>query len=100
MESQSVDINSLKVHKSGNCELPTPENAKPQEVGGSPTTLYFTYSVQWVASEVSWASRWDIYLRMTDVEIHWFSIFNSLVVVAFLFGIIILILCIINFILY
>uniref|UniRef100_A0A4P6D6W1 Transmembrane 9 superfamily member n=1 Tax=Rhodnius prolixus TaxID=13249 RepID=A0A4P6D6W1_RHOPR len=87
VESQSVDINSLKVHKSGNCELPTPENAKPQEVGGSPTTLYFTYSVQWVASEVSWASRWDIYLRMTDVEIHWFSIFNSLVVVAFLFGI-------------
>ena len=35
---------------------------------------------------MSWASRWDIYLGMSDVEIHWFSITNSLVVVSFLSG--------------
>lgn len=48
--------------------------------------LYFTYSVEWKESAVSWASRWDIYLRMSDVQIHWFSIINSLVVVFFLSG--------------
>lgn len=49
--------------------------------------LYFTYSVEWKESAVSWASRWDTYLAMSDVQIHWFSIINSLVVVFFLSGI-------------
>lgn len=50
------------------------------------TKLFFTYSVEWRSSDVSWASRWDIYLGMSDVKIHWFSIINSLMVVFFLFG--------------
>lgn len=37
-------------------------------------------------SDVKWASRWDIYLTMSDVQIHWFSIVNSVVVVFFLSG--------------
>lgn len=49
--------------------------------------LFFTYSVEWKESAVSWASRWDTYLGMSDVQIHWFSIINSLVVVFFLSGI-------------
>lgn len=49
--------------------------------------LYFTYSVEWQESAISWASRWDTYLSMSDVQIHWFSIINSLVVVFFLSGI-------------
>ena len=49
--------------------------------------LYFTYSVEWKESAVSWASRWDTYLAMSDAQIHWFSIINSLVVVFFLSGI-------------
>lgn len=55
-------------------------------------TVLFTYDVQWFASDVRWASRWDLYLRMSDVQIHWFSIVNSLVVVLFLAGIIAMIL--------
>jgi len=31
--------------------------------------------------------RWDTYLAMTDVQIHWFSIVNSVIVVFFLSGI-------------
>ncbi|BES88903.1 unnamed protein product [Nesidiocoris tenuis] len=86
VEAVSVDRTALSFSGSnGECSIVEPP--RPQEVGGNPTTLYFTYSVHWVASDVSWASRWDIYLGMTDVEIHWFSIFNSLVVVIFLFGI-------------
>jgi len=36
--------------------------------------------------QVRWASRWDVYLQMTDPNIHWFSIINSVVVVLFLTG--------------
>ena len=50
------------------------------------TDVQFTYSVEWQESEVRWASRWDTYLAMSDVQIHWFSIINSVVVVFFLAG--------------
>ena len=51
------------------------------------TKLRFTYQVVWEESEIQWASRWDTYLAMSDVQIHWFSIVNSVVVVFFLAGI-------------
>jgi transmembrane 9 superfamily protein 2/4 len=38
------------------------------------------------ASDIKWASRWDTYLLMTDDQIHWFSIINSLMIVLFLTG--------------
>ena len=31
---------------------------------------------------------WDTYLAMSDVQIHWFSIINSVIVVFFLAGIV------------
>ena len=49
--------------------------------------ITFSYSVKWEASDIRWASRWDSYLGMGDVQIHWFSIVNSIVVVLFLSGI-------------
>lgn len=48
------------------------------------TGIVWSYSVQWEESDVEWASRWDIYLKMDDADIHWFSIINSLVTVLFL----------------
>ena len=33
--------------------------------------VLFTYSVEWVKSDVAWASRWDTYLRMSDVQVSW-----------------------------
>lgn len=51
------------------------------------TKILFTYEVEWELSQISWASRWDTYLAMSDVQIHWFSIINSLVVIFFLSGI-------------
>lgn len=52
------------------------------------TSLLFTYEVEWEGSDVRWASRWDTYLAMSDVQIHWFSIINSVIVVFFLSGMI------------
>ena len=52
---------------------------------GAPA-VEFTYEVVWEQSPIRWASRWDPYLAMSDVQIHWFSIINSVVVVFFLAG--------------
>ena len=43
--------------------------------------IVYTYDVHWQASDVSWASRWDAYLKMPGGRVHWFSILNSLMVV-------------------
>eukprot|EP01018_Ginkgo_biloba_P021539 Gb_26109 [translate_table: standard] len=63
----------------------------PQEVEED-KELIFTYDVSFKysgilqESPVKWASRWDTYLLMTDDQIHWFSIINSLMIVLFLSG--------------
>ncbi|KAK4327716.1 hypothetical protein Pmani_001820 [Petrolisthes manimaculis] len=86
VEPSSVDLSQIK-QSVGNNECSFPDKHTPQEVKATGTQLLFTYSVEWVESNVPWASRWDIYLQMSDVQIHWFSIVNSLVVVFFLSGI-------------
>ncbi|CAG9466923.1 unnamed protein product [Pedinophyceae sp. YPF-701] len=65
----------------------------PQElrVGGK---LAFHYSVEWHPSEVPFDMRYDRYLdnRFFEHNIHWFSLFNSFMMVIFLIGIVALIL--------
>uniref|UniRef100_A0A6U3B0H5 Transmembrane 9 superfamily member n=1 Tax=Lotharella globosa TaxID=91324 RepID=A0A6U3B0H5_9EUKA len=59
----------------------------PQAVSGltgEDEEVIWTYDVQWAPSSVKWASRWDLYLKMTDSQIHWFSIINSTAIVLFL----------------
>ncbi|XP_021746258.1 transmembrane 9 superfamily member 8 [Chenopodium quinoa] len=60
-------------------------SSNPQEVEDK-QEIVFTYDVQFQESEVKWASRWDAYLLMSDDQIHWFSIVNSLMIVLFLSG--------------
>ncbi|KAF8035660.1 hypothetical protein BT93_C1632 [Corymbia citriodora subsp. variegata] len=57
----------------------------PQEVEEK-KEIIFTYDVAFEESDVKWASRWDTYLLMSDDQIHWFSIVNSLMIVLFLSG--------------
>ncbi|KAK7329925.1 hypothetical protein VNO77_24107 [Canavalia gladiata] len=57
----------------------------PQEVEEN-KEIIFTYDVEFEASDVKWAYRWDTYLLMADDQIHWFSIVNSLMIVLFLSG--------------
>uniref|UniRef100_A0A8B9R9F1 Transmembrane 9 superfamily member n=1 Tax=Astyanax mexicanus TaxID=7994 RepID=A0A8B9R9F1_ASTMX len=81
-------LSDLKPDGTGSCTLPDASGSAPQEI--DPTkenSVLFTYSVHWEESQVKWASRWDTYLTMSDVQIHWFSIVNSVVVVFFLSGI-------------
>ena len=85
METRSVSHENLKF-KGDTCDFA--DNARPQYINRQgKTKLFFTYSVEWKKSDVRWASRWDSYLAMSDVQIHWFSIINSVIVVFFLSGI-------------
>ncbi|XP_043566435.1 transmembrane 9 superfamily member 4 isoform X1 [Chiloscyllium plagiosum] len=85
---QSVKYEDLKADEQGNCILPEAAGSLPQEIDpNKENDVLFTYSVRWEASVIKWASRWDTYLTMSDVQIHWFSIVNSVVVVFFLSGI-------------
>mmetsp|Transcript_128304 Transcript_128304/g.256254 ORF Transcript_128304/g.256254 Transcript_128304/m.256254 type:complete len:618 (-) Transcript_128304:142-1995(-) len=55
-------------------------------------SITYTYDVTWTPSPVRWASRWDMYLKMHEGTIHWFSIVNSLLIVIFLSGMVAMIL--------
>ncbi|CAI9287162.1 unnamed protein product [Lactuca saligna] len=69
----------------------TQENPKPLEVG---KTLDMTYSVKWTETNITFARRFDVYLdyHFFEHQIHWFSIFNSFMMVIFLTGLVSMIL--------
>ncbi|CAD5210142.1 unnamed protein product [Bursaphelenchus xylophilus] len=82
---KSINADSFEISGDRKCSI----GASPsfQELKkDSENTIVWSYSVKWEESSVPWASRWDILLKSTDVQIHWFSILNSLVVVACLAG--------------
>ncbi|KAJ1660828.1 Transmembrane 9 super member 2 [Dispira simplex] len=56
------------------------------------TVVDFTYSVTWKESDITWGTRWDAYLLVSDPQIHWFSLINSIVVVMMLTGMIAMVL--------
>ncbi|KAI3446808.1 hypothetical protein Pfo_003473 [Paulownia fortunei] len=53
--------------------------------------LTFSYEVSFVERDIKWPSRWDAYLKMEGAKVHWFSILNSLMVITFLAGIVLVI---------
>ncbi|KAG2623286.1 hypothetical protein PVAP13_3KG051600 [Panicum virgatum] len=69
----------------------TQESPKLLEAGKK---LDMTYSVKWIATDVSFARRFEVYLDYPFFEhqIHWFSIFNSFMMVIFLTGLVSMIL--------
>eukprot|EP00639_Heterosigma_akashiwo_P013900 CAMPEP_0206363132 /NCGR_PEP_ID=MMETSP0294-20121207/1405_1 /ASSEMBLY_ACC=CAM_ASM_000327 /TAXON_ID=39354 /ORGANISM="Heterosigma akashiwo, Strain CCMP2393" /LENGTH=521 /DNA_ID=CAMNT_0053808409 /DNA_START=198 /DNA_END=1761 /DNA_ORIENTATION=- len=69
----------------------TSENPEPIKAG---TTLDFSYSVHWSPTDQPFHSRFDRYLDndFFEHQIHWFSIFNSFMMVIFLCGLVFLIL--------
>lgn len=48
------------------------------------TPVAYTYDVVWTPSSTPWATRWDAYLHVVDPRIHWYSLLNSLAIVALL----------------
>ncbi|KAI1724718.1 endomembrane protein 70 domain-containing protein [Ditylenchus destructor] len=83
---RSIDQSKYSVKNDKECTLENSDSLQAQELKDGTNEIIWSYSVQWEASDIPWASRWDIYLNMKDVQIHWFSILNSLVVVICLTG--------------
>jgi transmembrane 9 superfamily protein 3 len=54
----------------------------------------FTYAVRWHATDASYEKRFDKYLddHFFEHQIHWFSVFNSFMMVVFLVGLVAMIL--------
>ena len=95
IETSSIDLKQMSIKNDETCSYQTDKKIKSsaQMINeNEENTVHMTYEVEWQASEIPWASRWDSYLKMSDVKIHWFSIINSLVVVFFLAGILSMIL--------
>nr|GEY04715.1 transmembrane 9 superfamily member 11 [Tanacetum cinerariifolium] len=91
--SVNHDINKLKNVKTYG-KYPSPIKCDPVSVGmglkeGKPVT--YSYEVSFVMSDIKWPSRWDAYLKMEGAKVHWFSILNSLMVITFLAGIVLVI---------
>ncbi|KAK4754941.1 hypothetical protein SAY87_008698 [Trapa incisa] len=75
-------------------KYPSPIKCDPTTVSmpikeGQP--VVFTYEVTFEESDIKWPSRWDAYLKMEGSKVHWFSILNSLMVITFLAGIVLVI---------
>lgn len=97
IEPQTGEVVSaaLQKNKLSTCNPPADSQVKvhPQRVSDFKAaendpdkTIIFTYDVHWEKSALKWALRWDLYLKMTDSKIHWFSIINSIMIVLFLSG--------------
>ncbi|MBA0619840.1 hypothetical protein Godav_005637, partial [Gossypium davidsonii] len=69
----------------------TQGSPKPLEAG---RVLDMTYSIKWLPTNVTFARRFDVYLDYPFFEhqIHWFSVFNSFIMVIFLTGLVSMIL--------
>ncbi|VDK67446.1 unnamed protein product [Onchocerca ochengi] len=85
-EVQPQSIDSSRFNFASNSPECTITDGKNQQVEKGINNIIWTYSVTWEESSVPWASRWDTYLSMRDVQIHWFSIVNSIIVILCLFG--------------
>jgi len=86
VEPKSIDSKRFTIKDDGTCTIANGQQMQridPQKEN----QVTMTYEIEWTASETRWASRWDTYLAMSDVQIHWFSIVNSVIVVFFLAGI-------------
>jgi len=54
---------------------------------GEDLVVLYSYSVEWVESNLPWSDRWDVYIIGShDDDVHFFAIINSLMIVLFLTG--------------
>ena len=92
LSPEELDKATLSTCTKLNPAVNDPSNFQPL-VRGKDVDVLFTYDIDWVSDETTWANRWDIYLRGNpDDEIHIFAIVNSLMIILFLSGIVAMIL--------
>lgn len=82
----SIQSGGIIQNEDGTCKIVGEERAPLPLKPDTLAKFSFTYEVEWVSSDIEWASRWDIYLNTSDGQIHWFSIINSIIIIIFLTG--------------
>ncbi|KAM7443026.1 Transmembrane 9 superfamily member 4 [Porites harrisoni] len=89
VETRSVARDAVSTEQGSNkCSFTSDKPSGQVVAPDKENTVVYTYEVKWEASDIVWASRWDTYLAMSDVQIHWFAIVNSVVIVLFLSAIV------------
>merc|ERR1712216_364624 len=91
-EGGNWNENDISSNKLTTCAGAITTQSPPLKIEDADTEVIWTYDIKWEYSEIRWASRWDLYLKMTDSNIHWFSIMNSIMIVLFLSGMVAMIL--------
>ncbi|VDD74533.1 unnamed protein product [Mesocestoides corti] len=86
LHSAYVSIRNKDVvsHSDGTCDIAKGKVLPMVLIEDHSAEISFSYQVEWVSSEIEWASRWDLYLNTGDGQIHWFSIVNSIIIIIFL----------------
>lgn len=84
VKPKSIDHSHYENKKNKICNIQSIESVSFQKVLDNENSIVWSYSVRFESSEIPWASRWDVYLKMNNVQIHWLSIFNSLIAMIFL----------------
>ncbi|KAJ1950079.1 hypothetical protein FBU59_000847 [Linderina macrospora] len=81
-------------NSSSSCPNLNATGAAPLVVGERRArTITYSYSVRWIEdASVHWTHRWDRYLATSDPQVHWYSIFNSAVIILLLTGVVAVIL--------
>uniref|UniRef100_A0A914RPW4 Transmembrane 9 superfamily member n=1 Tax=Parascaris equorum TaxID=6256 RepID=A0A914RPW4_PAREQ len=67
VQPRSIDTKTIIFGGQG-CSLG--DKNEHQQVKQGENQIAWTYSVKWKESDIPWASRWDTYLSMRDVQIH------------------------------
>lgn len=83
-----------KLHSKGTCDgvsgvanEPASYQILRQVESGEKVPIKYSYEAEWIKSDLQWADRWDVYLiGSPDDDVHFFAIFNSLMIVLFLTG--------------
>ncbi|KAJ6813928.1 transmembrane 9 superfamily member 11-like [Iris pallida] len=89
-QHDTESIKSLKMYEKYPAKIQCdPTTVAMQVKEGQP--IVYTYEYSFVETDIKWPSRWDAYLKMEGAKVHWFSILNSLMVIAFLAGIVLVI---------
>lgn len=69
------------------CEMLTSTTKTPIPLGlkNQNMDITWSYSVNWVEEpNVRWRDRWDVYIKGSQQNMHWFAIINSVLVLLFL----------------
>ncbi|KAL5107733.1 Transmembrane 9 superfamily member 4 [Taenia crassiceps] len=69
VEPMSIRSEDVIQNEDGTCKIADGERAPLPLKPGTWAKFSFTYEVEWIVSDIEWASRWDVYLNTTVMAV-------------------------------